>query len=248
MTLGSYSVSEFVYYTQELSDFFAQSQERTAHPHALKINILRGMMEDMTLEACSRILLDVWEARYGAFHEFCRTPSRYGGYEFCFQAHMTAEEVVKDTIWYRAARADPKTHMPRFTAWLATPRVRGCIEKMTDDARQLFVRRAEAFLEAAEASHLKWNARTWTRPRFLLGTLCLEERREAFATKLLDLLGHGDLLDAALGGRQRAQPSDDVDTELLMRLEASHADGSLAAVSACTFACVCSHALLTCLC
>ena len=220
-------------------------QERTAHPHATKINILRGMMDDLTLEGCSRIFLDVWDARYGDFQRFCRSPSRYGGYATCFLSHMMSEQIAKDTVWYRAARADPATHLPRFSAWLATPRIRGTVDKLTDDARQVFLRRGEAFLEAAEASHLKWNAQTWMRPRFLFGTLCLEERREAFATKLLDLLGHGDRLDAALGGRQRAQPGDEVDTELLARLEASHADGSLATVSAVMFACFCSHALLT---
>ena len=226
---------------------FCDVQERTAHPHATKINILRGMMDDLTLEACSRILLDVWErgALRGEFQSFCRSLSRYGGFDCCFLAHMMSEQIAMDTVWYRAARAEPKKHLPRFASWLATPRIRGTVDKMTDEARQLFLRRGEAFLEAAQESHLKWNARTWMRPRFLLGTLCLEERREVFATKLLDLMGHGDLLDAALGGRLRAQPSDEVDKELLARLEASHADGSLATVSVVIYACFCSHASLT---
>ena len=184
----------------------------------------------MTLEACIRMILDVWEARYRAFNTFCRTPSRYGGFDYCFQCHMTAEEVVKDTVWYRTARADPKTHLPRFYGWLATPRIRGAVERMTPDRRRAFELRGAAFLEAAEALHLKWNAQMWTRPRFLFGVLCLEERRSMFATKLIELLGDGDRLDEALGARARAQPCDAVDRELLVRLEASHANGSLAQV------------------
>ena len=186
-----------------------------------------------------RIILDVWEARFRAFNTFARTPSRYGGFEYCFQSHMTAEEVVKDTVWYRAARADPKTHLPRFYDWLATPRIRGAVERMTPDRRRVFELRGAAFLEALEAAenlHLKWNARTWTRPRFLFGVLCLEERRQMFATKLLEHLGYGGRLDAALGGRDRAQPGDEVDKELLVRLEASHVDGSLAKVR--TYTCM----------
>jgi hypothetical protein len=188
------------------------------------------VLADMTLEACIRMILDVWEARYRAFNTFCRTPSRYGGFDYCFQCHMTAEEVVKDTVWYRAARADVKTHLPRFSAWLDTPRVRGAVQQMTAEKKHIFAQRGAAFLEAAEALHLKWNARMWTRPRFLFGVLCLEERRCMFATKLLELLGDGDRLDAALGPRARAQPRDAVDRELLVRLESSHADGSLAQV------------------
>lgn len=203
------------------------------------------MLEDMTLEACSRILLDVWEARYRDFHTFCRTPSRYGAFDYSFQCHMTAEEVVKDTVWYRAARAEPLKHLPRFADWLATPRVRGAVELMTLEKKQVFLARGEAFLEAAEASHLKWNASTWTRPRFLLGILCLEERREAFATRLVELLGYGDELCAALDGRAREQPRDEVDSELIARLEASHADGSLAEVRI-AHVCTCMR-MLTCI-
>jgi hypothetical protein len=201
------------------------------HSHAEKVNLLRGIAADMTLEASCRIIVDVWEARFRAFNTFCRTPARYGGFDFCFQCHMTSEEVVKDTVWYRAARAEPKKHLPRFYDWLATPRLRGAIERMTPDKKLIFERRGAAFLEAAEASHLKWNAQTWLRPRFLLGVLCLEERREMFATELLQLLGHGARLDAALGGRARESPRDDVDAELLRRLRESHTNGSLAKVS-----------------
>ena len=87
-----------------------------------------------------------------------------------------------------------------------------------------------SFLAHAEEAHLKWNSTKWTRAHHLLGTLCLEERREMFASELLVLLGHGPELDAALNAlqRERSVPANAVDEELLVKLRAAHADGSLA--------------------
>ena len=60
------------------------------------------------------IILDVWDGSYRAFQAFARSPSRYGGFDAPNLAHMMAEQAVKDTVWYRAARADPEAHLPRL--------------------------------------------------------------------------------------------------------------------------------------
>ena len=176
------------------------------------------------------IILDVWDGSYRAFQAFARSPSRYGGFDAPNLAHMMAEQAVKDTVWYRAARADPEAHLPRLYRFIRAPRCRAFADALDSDAKARFKAMGASFLAHAEAAHLKWNGTTWTRARHLLGTLCLEERRQMFASELLKLLGHGAELDAALDALkcERPAPANAVDEELLAKLRAAHADGSLA--------------------
>jgi len=128
-------------------------------------------------------------------------------------------QVVKDTVWYRKARANPAVYLPHLYRFMATPRVRSFLDKMTEEKRRRYKDMGNAFLEAAEEKHITWNGTTWTRARHLLGVLCLEERRDWFACDLLRLLGHRVNVTVAL---------DEVDLELRAKLLAVHADGSLA--------------------
>ena len=144
-------------------------------------------------------------------------------------------QACTDTVWYREARANPKKHLPKYYAFLSRSRIRGFEQQMDDVRIAQLVRRAEAFLEGAEAAHLKWNGTRWTRARHLFGVLCLEERRGWFAAELLSQLGEEELLKqaeisaaAAAGAEvQRAQPSDKVDELLRDHLRRAAADGSL---------------------
>ena len=61
---------------------------------------------------------------------------------------------------------------------------------MTAGTKSDFEARASAFLEAAEAKCLKWNGSTWLRTRYLFGTLCVEARRQWFASDLLRIMGY----------------------------------------------------------
>ena len=82
-------------------------------------------------------------------------------------------------------------------------------------------RRADAFLQAAEESHLTWNGTTWTQAHHLFGFLCLEPRRACFATALLKHMG--ETVAAA-------PPVDTIDKLMLERLQVHSADGSLDAL------------------
>ena len=59
------------------------------------------------------------------------------------------------------------------------------------DVRKDLEERIVKGLEAAKRVYNKWNNTTWVRPRHLLGLLCIEERRQVCAFKLLVLFGHG---------------------------------------------------------
>ena len=195
--------------------------DRVVHPHTEKVQVLAGIFAQMDVIAAMYIIVDVWEESYGAFHKMVRSPARYGGFSQPNLCHMMSEQAVKDTVWYRKARADPKAHLPRLYRWLATPRTRAFADAMSPDKQARFKEMGAAFLKAAEEKHEKWNGTTWTRARHLLGTLCLEERRRWFAAELLQLLGHG--------GLPSAHALDDIDLELQAKLHAAHAGGSLGA-------------------
>ena len=79
---------------------------------------------------------------------------------------------------------------------------------------------AEEYLKEAESLHDKWNSTTWTRPRHLLGFLCLEERRIPFARALLRMMGKEPDCSHAVH-------SDAVDKEALVDLRAWAAVGEL---------------------
>ena len=198
--------------------------------------------------AAISLTVDAWEQNYQAFHKLARSPSAYGGFAPPFLQHMMAEQAAKDVVWYRAARAAPREHLPRLFKFIEQSRWRDHAELMTAGTKSDFEARASAFLEAAEAKCLKWNGSTWLRTRYLFGTLCVEARRQWFASDLLCIMGYADQLDqhilematpvgrGAAGSRRtaaptvdRPQPADDVDRELQRRLELAKADGTLAA-------------------
>ena len=57
------------------------------------------------------------------------------------------------------------------------------------DVKRDLTRRIPLGLQAAVAKFNKWNYKRWTRPRHLLGLLCIEERRQRIAFLLVAKLG-----------------------------------------------------------
>ena len=220
--------------------------KRVVHPHLQKIELISGVIHRMDFEASCRLLASFHESHLREWFEFAKSPSVYGGFEPPHQRHMMAERACKDTVFYRTARADPKAALPAFFAWLKAPRPREGEETMTQAKRTQYAAMAAAFLEAAQAAHLKWNGATWTRAHHLLGVLCLEERRRWLAAELLLLLGAESTLDDALvsvallgcahgepppsAAELRPAPRDAVDRVLLEHVRARASDGSLLAV------------------
>ena len=129
-----------------------------------------------------QIIMDLWDGSYRAFQAFARSPPH------AMAAHMMAEQAVKDTvgrlapIWRRTSCGSTASSRRRAAGRFA--------DALDLDAKARFKAMGTSFLEHAEAAHLKWNGTTWTRSRHLLGTLCLKECRQMFASELLVLLGH----------------------------------------------------------
>ena len=74
------------------------------HPHKRKILLLSGLFQRGDVHAGACAVLDLWNKRYDDFFMFCKSPSKYGGFEPPHLRHMMAEEVAKDIIFYRKAR------------------------------------------------------------------------------------------------------------------------------------------------
>lgn len=83
------------------------SETTKVHPHIDKINRLSGLFEDGWLHAGVYALVDLWEASYDRFFQFCKSPSEYGGFAAPHLRHHMAEQVAKDVVFYREARANP---------------------------------------------------------------------------------------------------------------------------------------------
>ena len=230
-----------------------EKAKRVVHPHVLKVQLLAGIFGKPDVYTAIYLTIDVWEQNFQGFHSFARSPAAYGGFAPPFLRHMMPERSAQDVVWYRAARLQPRQHLPKTFKFISSSRVRSFAEQMTAEVRSRLELRAAAFLEAAEAKCLKWNGSTWLRARFLFGTLCSEKRRRWFAAELLVMMGHGEQLDeeleayaadaaggaaqGAVGSRRatapppRPQPQDDVDRLLQERLKGAQEDGSLAASS-----------------
>jgi hypothetical protein len=211
---------------------------RTVHPHRDKLILLTGLVSEISLHGSMCILVDVWEACYQTFYTFCKSPSRYGNFEQPHLRHMMAEQSATVTVFYAEARADPKKFLPRLYKLTSSSRRRAFAEQLDVMRRGIFEKAGAAFLEAAAAKHDKWNGTTWTRPRHLLGLLCIEQRRAAFASELLELMGEGDALEVArktaaaiaLGAGLSpppAKPTDAISRLLHEKLRVCHADGTL---------------------
>eukprot|EP00965_Chrysotila_dentata_P245728 6206738-Pleurochrysis_carterae.AAC.1 len=71
--------------------------------------------------------------------------------------------VCRDTLVYQAVRADSKKHLPRFYKFIKMRLCRSCTDQMDAEKREKLMKRANAFFVAAKASHLEWNASTFTR-------------------------------------------------------------------------------------
>ena len=65
------------------------------------------------------------------------------------------------------------------------------------DVKRDLTRRIPLGLQAAVAKFNKWNYKRWTRPRHLLGLLCIEERRQRIAFLLVAKLGDGEKMSRA---------------------------------------------------
>ena len=201
----------------------------------------------MDFEASCRLLADYHQSHLCDWFTFAKSNSQYGGFKPPALRHMMAERACRDTVFYRDALADPAAALPTFSAWLSAGRPRDGVETMTAAKQTQYKAMARAFLEAAQAAHLKWNGTTWTRAHHLLGVLCLEERRRWFASELLVLLQAEGLLDNALvsaalvgaarddgalprAANLRPAPRDAVDRVLLEHVRARSLDGTLRAV------------------
>ena len=156
-----------------------EKAKRVTHPHILKLQLLHGIFGKPEVYTAINLTIDAWEQNYQAFHSFARSPSAYGGFAPPFLRHMMAEQAAKDVVWYRAARARPREHLPKTYRFITSSRWRDHAEMMTAGVRSGLEARAAAFLEAAEAKCLKWNgsSRSWLRARYLFGILCVESRR-----------------------------------------------------------------------
>ena len=104
--------------------------KRTPHPHILKMQLLNGIFGKPDVYAAIYLTIDAWEQNYEAFHKFARSPSAYGDFAPPFLRHMMAEQAAKDVTWYRAARAQPRQHLPRFYAFIGQSRWRDFAELM----------------------------------------------------------------------------------------------------------------------
>jgi hypothetical protein len=197
------------------------------------VRLLNGIFATPDIYAAIYLTLDIWEQNFESFHAFARSPSVYGGFEAPFLRHMMAERACVDSVWYEKARAKPLEHLPRFAKFVSTPRVRGA-DIMPAGVCAKLKERAVALLAEAERLHLKWNGKSYTRSRFLLGVLCSEKRRAWFASDLLVRMGHEDKLRAALAAASGGDaaiplPVDPVDLMLQGHLAARWADGSMPA-------------------
>eukprot|EP00965_Chrysotila_dentata_P029248 972529-Pleurochrysis_carterae.AAC.2 len=74
-----------------------------------------------------------------------------------------AVHACRDTIFYANARLHPLAHLPKFDEYISMERRRDFTSQMTSQKRHDLKVCAAAFFEAAEASHLKWKAKTWTK-------------------------------------------------------------------------------------
>ena len=98
--------------------------------------------------------------------------------------------------------------------------------------RKSLEQRLATGLEEAEKKFIEWNYSTWLRPEHLLGALCSELRRRAFAAKLLQLYGHEAHLRAvveqtAVRFEDIGNGLDAVDTVIHERLQDHYDSGRL---------------------
>ena len=107
-----------------------EKAKRSAHPHILKMQLLYGIFGKPDIYAAIYLTIDVWEQNYQAFHKFARSPSAYGDFAPPFLRHMMAEQAAKDVVWYRAARAQPRQHLPRLYKFIGQSRWRDFAELM----------------------------------------------------------------------------------------------------------------------
>ena len=80
-------------------------ERRVVHSHRQKIHLLYGIFSEDSMHAAIFALSDVWNRSYDEFFRFVKSPSRYGGFEQPHLRHMIAEQVTKDLVYYRNARA-----------------------------------------------------------------------------------------------------------------------------------------------
>ena len=77
------------------------------HPHVDKILLLSGLFAQGTVQAGIYAMVDIWNASYDGFFQFCKSPSAFGGFASPHLRHHMAERVAQDHRFYSKARADP---------------------------------------------------------------------------------------------------------------------------------------------
>ena len=172
--------------------------DRVKHPSTDKLILLNGIFYELDTTAHIFLCIDVWEQCYNAYFKALKSNSRFLDQASGQCRHEMAVNVAHVTAFYREARAQPATHLPRFYRFLNKSRYREGREVMTADARKKLVLMGADYLKEAQRVHVEWNGTRWTEPRFLLGVLTDDARRAPFAAALLDGLGHGAALDVAL--------------------------------------------------
>ena len=66
--------------------------------------------------------------------------------------HEMAIHVAHDTLWYATARADPKSHLPRYFEYIGREHRRNFHSQMTSQLRASLEARAAAFLQVGGGS------------------------------------------------------------------------------------------------
>ena len=208
----------------------ARPLEAGKHACRSKIATIAGLVAELNLVAAMHLVIDFWEQNCLAFHKAMRSDSKFGDFKTPHLRHEMAYHTAVDSVWYAKAVDHPEAALPRYHTFIGKRHVRAFAPQMTDTKRDQLKGRAKFFLKEAEASHLKWNAQTWTRPRHLLGLLTDAKRGQWVAAHLLKILGKEGALQpaAATSTHQRsagaapasrvAKPSGDAVDLMLVQL------------------------------
>ena len=82
-------------------------EQRVLHSHRHHIHLLYGIFSEDSMHAAIFAIADMWNKSYDEFFEFAKSPSKYGGFAQPHLRHMMADQVAKDMVYYRKARAKP---------------------------------------------------------------------------------------------------------------------------------------------
>ena len=206
--------------------------------HKEKWNQITANVTDLHLMFGVVLGEDWYSTKVDPVHVWCKGRSEYGSFEPHHHRHEMAVHVLRQLEWYREAGEDGgwRDKLPAAAAFIDKKAARLHIVSYQSRLDSGYQKEMEemvgAVLEKGEELCRK-HGEPWLRVNYLLGAICCEQHRRAVATKVLLLLGKGDLLlhhmgadvssRAASGHRvsgQSLEPegSDWVECELLRRL------------------------------